>query len=174
MKKIGIYPGTFDPVHRGHLAFAAEAAKQCKLDEIVFLPETSPRGKLKVSPIEARVSALASEVAMLRAVKVIRLDHERFTVTRTLPELQRLYANAELTLLIGSDVARTLRYRWENLDVLLRSMSLVIGMRADDTIEEITAITTELQHNYDLAGSPVFVRTKHDGLSSTQLRKTDM
>jgi nicotinate-nucleotide adenylyltransferase len=169
-QRIGIYPGTFDPVHQGHLAFAAEAMRQCKLDEILFLPEASPRGKPEVSPIDVRIASLVKVVQTLQAAKVIRLDHSQFTTARTLPALMRLCGNAELTLLVGSDVARTLSYRWDDLDILLRSTSLAIGLRAGDTHEQMTAIILDLQDRYDLPISCKLIKTEYDTLSSTQLR----
>jgi cytidyltransferase-like protein len=50
MKHIGIYPGSFDPVHEGHFAFAKAALETGRLDTVIFLPEMKPRGKPQVTP----------------------------------------------------------------------------------------------------------------------------
>ena len=48
-KSVGIYSGTFDPVHTGHVAFALEAAQVANLQKVVFLPEETPREKTPTS-----------------------------------------------------------------------------------------------------------------------------
>ncbi|HVI69805.1 MAG TPA: adenylyltransferase/cytidyltransferase family protein, partial [Magnetospirillaceae bacterium] len=58
MKRVGVFSGTFDPVHRGHLAFALSAQKRAQLDTVVFLPEHSPRGKIAVGSFTHRLEML--------------------------------------------------------------------------------------------------------------------
>ena len=53
MARIGIYAGTFDPVHAGHVAFALQSLEAAKLDRVYFLPERRPRGKRQVKNIRA-------------------------------------------------------------------------------------------------------------------------
>ncbi|HEU5121705.1 MAG TPA: adenylyltransferase/cytidyltransferase family protein, partial [Candidatus Saccharimonadales bacterium] len=63
MRRIGIYSGTFDPVHYGHIAFAASAIRACNLDEVVFLPEPQPRYKAGVTDIAHRLALLTMATA---------------------------------------------------------------------------------------------------------------
>jgi nicotinate-nucleotide adenylyltransferase len=51
MKKIGIFAGTFDPIHEGHVAFAQAVLADLSLDKIYFLPERQPRRKTNVGKI---------------------------------------------------------------------------------------------------------------------------
>lgn len=169
MHKVGIYPGTFDPLHQGHIAFAHEAMKACGLSEIVFLPERLPRGKHNVSNLEERITLLRDGLPD-KDLRVAQLASDRFTVGDTLPELLDMFAGAELTLLIGSDVARTLTYRWDGLPDLLASVSLVIGIRGDDTPEEMAAIITALEKDYDMPIVCTIVQTEHAGLASSQIK----
>jgi len=103
-KYIGIYSGSFDPIHEGHISFAKEAMKVCRLDTIVFMPERFPRGKPNVSPISERVTEL--EIALAETSFVVLNAHaDQFTVDETLTELEVLYPDTVFTFLIGSDVA---------------------------------------------------------------------
>lgn len=167
-QKIGIYAGTFDPIHKGHIAFALAAAKACRLDTIVFIPEAKPRGKVNVTPVIARVGQIGAAIAAIPKLEVATLDAERFTYTNTKSELEALYPNAQFTLLVGSDVARTLP-QWQNLAELFRQFpEVVIGLRHDDTEEKIFRLLQPLQAQYDFV--LCFCETEYTNVSSSMLR----
>ncbi len=171
-RKIGIYPGTFDPLHEGHIAFATEAQEVCGLDEIVFLPEGSPREKSGVAAISERVAHISVATKHIERSSVVHLANERFTVQHTLPLLRQRFADCELTLFIGSDVVRTFLYRWENLDTLLREMPIAIGMRAGYTADEITKIIDNLEKDFGFAIRYTLIFAPHAEVSSSQIRDT--
>ena len=164
MHRIGIYSGTFDPVHDGHIAFAREASRICSLDKVIFLPEAVPRNKINVTDIATRFVQLQENLSKLPNLEVLDLEQSNFTIKQTLPELQRLFAGAELTLLIGSDVARSLD-RWPDIDRLLETVSLAVGMRGDDAQDELKDMMRKLSF-----GDVTYVFTDYPHLSSSQLR----
>src|SRR5688572_2239805 len=133
MTRIGVFSGTFDPVHRGHVAFALAALKQCALDKVVLLPERSLRGKLGVSDFKHILHMLRLAVRPHRKLSVLALDDRQFTVGHTLPQLQEKYEGAELVLLLGSDVVQTFGFRWPGIDTLLSSVELAITTRAGES-----------------------------------------
>lgn len=143
-RRIGIYTGTFDPVHVGHTSFAAAALDACGLDEVVLIPENTPRGKQSVTGIAHRQAMLERAVAPHDKLRSGALSSPRFTIAETLPELRRRFAGNQLTLLIGSDVAKTLLYRWEGLEQLLPEVRFAIGLRGDDTTAGITKIMKQV------------------------------
>jgi nicotinate-nucleotide adenylyltransferase len=143
VSKIGIFPGTFDPVHDGHIAFALAALQTCGLDKVVLLPERQPRQKNGVTALNERVAMLKLAAANYPQLQVVELPDDVFTVRGTLPELQRRFGD-RLTLLLGSDVARTFAHRWPDLDKLLDVMSLAIGLRRQDSQADIAALLAEL------------------------------
>lgn len=165
MARIGIYPGTFDPVHAGHIAFATAALLECQLDEVVFLPEKTPRGKQNVTATAHRVALLEKAIENTAGLRVAALASERFTVKQTLPELRALFGDAELTLLLGSDVALSLPY-WPDVDVLLQEMQIAVGMRAGDSRQEIIEILrfTKSPATYTV------IETEHPHFTSSQVR----
>lgn len=168
--RIGIFAGTFDPVHRGHIAFALAALKQAALDKIVLLPEHSPRGKLGVSDFAHRVNMLRLAVRPYRKLSVLVLSEARFSVEHTLPALQKRFANAQLVLLLGSDVVRTFGFRWPQLDKLLASVELAISLRAGES-------EADMQAFLDSLGKPVqatVVTGPHAHVSATEVRNGNM
>jgi nicotinate-nucleotide adenylyltransferase len=170
MRRVGIFSGTFDPVHQGHIAFCLEALQACQLDEIVLLPERIPRDKQKVTGLPHRAALLHHAVEPFPALGVATLDTDQFTVRQTLPELQTMYSGAALTLLIGSDVVRTFSYRWDGLASLFESASLAIGLRHDDTAGEITAIMQQMESTYHVPVRYTLVGSQYPTITSSQIR----
>jgi len=170
-RKIGIYPGTFDPLHDGHLAFATQALEACGLDEVVFLPETSPREKPNATFIQQRVAHMNAATKHINGTSVVHLNNERFTVKDTLPLLRQQFSDCELSLFVGSDVVRTFLYRWKDLDRLLREMPIVIGMRAGHTPDEMAAVIDSLEKDYGFAIRYTLIFAPYAELSSSQIRE---
>ena len=132
MARIGIFSGTFDPVHSGHIAFCTAALAAAGLDRILLVPEPCPRGKAHVGSLEHRRAMLELSVRGEPRLSVLELPGERFTVAETLPHLEERFCGDDLYLLLGSDVVRTFTHGWPDLEKLLARMRLVIGLRAGD------------------------------------------
>lgn len=164
-RRIGIYPGTFDPVHAGHIAFAEQAREVNVLDEIVLLPERSPRYKPDTTDITHRIALARAATRAHSYLRVESLRSEQFSVTQTLPELRALFGDAQLTLLLGSDVARTLG-SWDGISQLLEEVSLVIGMRTGDDADELADLITTLDARVNVS----FIRTAHEHVASSTIR----
>jgi nicotinate-nucleotide adenylyltransferase len=170
-RRIGIFSGTFDPVHQGHIAFCLEALRICKLDEIFLMPEQTPRGKQQVTPLPQRMALLQEVIARHPALHTLVLDTRQFTVRHTLPELQHRFKGDELTLLIGSDVAHTLLHRWDGLKTLLTQVSLAIGVRQGDTQTAMRDLMQQVGHDYDVPVRHTLIQSPLAGLSSSQIRQ---
>ena len=106
--RIGIFGGTFDPVHMGHLILAEQCRDQAKLDEVWFLPSYIPPHKAGagVTRFEQRCDMLDLAVAGHPAFRIDRIEKElpepSFTA-RTLAELHARHPGNEFFLLMGSD-----------------------------------------------------------------------
>jgi nicotinate-nucleotide adenylyltransferase len=106
--RIGIFGGTFDPVHYGHLLAAEQCREQCRLDEVWFVPAAVPPHKtgVEISPGKARAEMLELAVAGLPQFRVSRMELERegpsYTVD-TLAALRRDDPSRELFLILGAD-----------------------------------------------------------------------
>ena len=130
--RVGIYAGTFDPVHAGHITFALEAIERGELDEVIFLPERKPRHKSGVEHFGHRVAMLNRAIRPHRKLSVLELVDTNFTVQKTLPRLKTLLPEARFSFLIGADVLTTLPY-WPGAEKLLKH-DLIVGRRADEPI----------------------------------------
>jgi nicotinate-nucleotide adenylyltransferase len=141
MAKIGIYSGTFDPVHSGHISFALQALQVGQLDKVYFLPERRPRGKHNVEHFGHRVAMLKNATKPHPQFDVLEMIEPIFSIKRTLPALKLQFKGDQLVFLFGSDLIAGME-DWPNSDQLLRAGELIIGLRNDDerdTIKQVIA-----------------------------------
>lgn len=141
MQRIGIYAGTFDPVHTGHVAFALQATGYAKLDKLYFLPERKPRHKKGVEHFGHRVAMLQRAVKPHPKFHVLELDDISFSVQKTLPKLHRRFTGKQLVFLFGSDTAKQLA-SWPLAKQLLANCEFVIGIRSGDSHAELRKLIT--------------------------------
>ncbi|MBV8497544.1 MAG: nicotinate-nucleotide adenylyltransferase [Gammaproteobacteria bacterium] len=121
MQPIGIFGGTFDPVHCGHLRTAFELWQELKLAEVRFLPTGTPphRERLQASP-ELRLkmvqAAVAGQPGLVVDDREVRRSGLSYSVD-TLTELRREYPRRSLCLLLGMDAFLGLPtwHRWREL-----------------------------------------------------------
>jgi nicotinate-nucleotide adenylyltransferase len=137
--RIGIYAGTFDPVHGGHVAFALQALTAARLDEVYFLPERQPRGKQDVEHFGHRVGMLERALKPHPQLKVLEMVDTKFSVKRTLPQLQQRFKGGRLVFLFGSDIVPGLA-DWPHAEQLLKGNELVIGIRSRDKRRKLRGI----------------------------------
>lgn len=142
--KVGIYSGTFDPVHKGHVAFALKAAETAGLDKVYFLPEAVPRRKKGVTHYAHRMAMLRLATKPYERLEILDLPDKRFTVKQTLPRLEKLFGDDELHLLIGSDVVQYLPSGWPGVDRLLEKMRLIVGIRGDANQQGIVSTLQDI------------------------------
>jgi nicotinate-nucleotide adenylyltransferase len=106
--RIGVFGGTFDPVHLGHLILAEQCREQARLDQVWFIPAARPPHKQAVdlTPFAHRAEMLNLAVAGHSAFRVDELEQTRtgpsYTVD-TLEEVRRRHCDAELFLVLGAD-----------------------------------------------------------------------
>ncbi len=129
MKKIGIFSGTFDPIHNGHLAFAQQALTTCELDKLFFLVEPRPRRKQGVRALEHRIKMVQLALKHKPQFATIALEHARFDAESTLPVLQERFKSAQLFMLMGDDMLLTHFINWPHVESLISSVHFIIGTR---------------------------------------------
>ncbi len=144
--RVGVFGGTFDPVHQGHLILAEQCREQGNLDEVWFVPAPRPPQKepLSITRFDQRVEMLALALAGNPAFRINEVEKDRpglsYTVD-TLAELRRHHPTAELHLLIGGDTLADLP-NWREPKRLLQLAGLLVMARPGTpllTAEELRA-----------------------------------
>jgi len=138
LKRIGIFGGSFDPVHLAHVALARTALEQLHLDEVRWIP--AGRQWQKTRPL----TAAAHRAAM---VELAVADEPRFVVDRceldrsgasytydTVRELQAAEPGAQWTLIIGQDQYTGL-HTWLGWQKLLERVTLAVANRPGVSLE---------------------------------------
>jgi nicotinate-nucleotide adenylyltransferase len=131
--KVGVFGGTFDPIHLGHLIIAEQCREQAKLDQVRFVPSARPPHKLdqEISAFDRRSDMIQLAIAGHRAFRVDELEKGRpgpsFTAD-TLAELQQSDPDAELSLIIGSDCLPDLP-TWHDPVRIVKQASLLVTAR---------------------------------------------
>jgi nicotinate-nucleotide adenylyltransferase len=126
--RVGMYGGTFDPIHRGHLSVAEIVRRALDLDQVVFVPaQRSPLKFPPQAPPHDRVAMVRLAVAHLPWASVSTSEVDRpppsFTVD-TLRDLDRQTEHADLYLIVGADVFAELPL-WRDLAGILDLATIV-------------------------------------------------
>ena len=172
--KLGIYGGTFNPVHNGHLQIAEAAQNQFGLDRILFIPACIPPHK---GPDEGGLAAGGDRMAMIRLACKGRAGWEcdelelrrggaSYTVD-TLKDLRARHPTASLFLIVGSDNLLTFD-RWRDPDkAASMAVILVYERPAFGLPPDLAAFGRRLKLKLDarrIQGAPV-------DISSSEIRR---
>ncbi|MDQ5963564.1 MAG: nicotinate-nucleotide adenylyltransferase [Patescibacteria group bacterium] len=134
-KRVGVFAGSFDPVHAGHITFTLQAIEVSQLDRVYFMPEREPRGK-KTEYYGHRVAMLSRALRPYGRMFVLETVEKQFVVRRTLAHLRQQFPNARFVFLLGSDTAKGLT-AWPHVKRLLGEGELCIALRKKDTKQEM-------------------------------------
>ncbi|MBS0205826.1 MAG: nicotinate-nucleotide adenylyltransferase [Planctomycetes bacterium] len=174
--RIGVFGGTFDPIHLGHLVLAEQCREQCRLDEVWFVPAALPPHKLDavISSAKTRMEMIEFAISGHVQFKVcpIELDREgpSYTVT-TLEQLQAEDSTRELFLLVGADSIRDLP-TWRQPQRILELATVVAVNRGRDSLSD-AATREQLNQNFGLgaAGRLEFVEMPAIDISASDIRR---
>jgi nicotinate-nucleotide adenylyltransferase len=163
--RLGLFGGSFDPPHVGHLMVAQDATEALDLDRLLVIP--AARQPLKGADQTPAVHRLAMVRACFDGTPNIDVDPVEITrgglsyMVDTVEDVQRRWPAAHLHLLIGRDVVPTLP-RWKDIDRLLGMVRLVVLYR--DTGGAVPA-------QEEIGGQMVQVlATRRIDVSSTEIR----
>jgi nicotinate-nucleotide adenylyltransferase len=169
--RLGIFGGSFDPVHNGHLALARACQQQAALDEVWFVPTA-------IQPLKHHgpKAANADRVEMLRLAiddqsswRVCTLEIDRGGPSYTFDTLRQLreeLPEAQLFFMIGADAQRDIP-RWREPDVIFSLATPLIVHRAGEAEPNLQALssfcTTDTQ--------PQIIEMQPEDVSSTEIRR---
>ncbi len=173
MGRIGIYGGTFNPPHRGHMLAAREAIERLSLDRLLLIPDALPphKGAEEVLDGETRLQLLRLSAADIPKAEVCDMELRRGGVSYTadtVADLAKRYPEDELVLLMGTDMFRSFP-TWYHPEEICKKASLAVLYRSGKHWEEMRAQAEQLR--LDLGAKVTFVENDFIPLSSTELRR---
>jgi nicotinate-nucleotide adenylyltransferase len=138
LQRIGIFGGTFDPPHIGHLIIAEQARVQFKLDRVLFIPAYRPphkRGRASTAP-QHRLNMVRRAVRGSPWFRVSDIELKRKGVSYTIDTVravQRRYPGASIFLILGSDNLSEF-HTWQSYRELLALTRLVVYVRGQHRV----------------------------------------
>ena len=174
MERIGIYGGTFNPPHIGHIQAAQQALTSMKLDRILLIPDRiAPHKEIPSgSPTpQQRMDMLRLAVKNCPGLEVSDIELKRDGVSYTyltVEQLKAAYPDTELVLLMGTDMFLSF-HTWKHPEIILQNTSLGVFCRGEKGEKAaIEAKKTEME----AAGAKVeLVNNDIINISSTQMRR---
>jgi nicotinate-nucleotide adenylyltransferase len=164
--RIGVFGGTFDPPHVGHLLMATDAREALKLDRLIFVPAGAQPFKLDTPPVasgrdrlEMVRLAIADDANYVVDDAEINRKGLSFTV-ETLEHLAARYAGSELFFLLGQDSLAGF-LKWRNPERILELATLAVATRSGSPSAE----------GWRNAERLVRVSTRAVDVSSTEIRE---
>jgi nicotinate-nucleotide adenylyltransferase len=151
---LGLFGGTFDPPHVGHLVTAVNVRHELALDRVLLEVANRPwqkEGAREISPADDRFALVAAAVEGVPGLEASRLEIDRGGTSYTadtLAELEQRHPGAELFTIVGSDAAAGLR-TWERYDEVARRSRLVVVDRPGNRLplpDEVAWIRVVVPH----------------------------
>lgn len=175
MKRRGIFGGSFNPIHLGHLVAAQDALEGAALDQVVFVPAARPPHKpaAPLAPAGDRLAMIRLAIAGDDRFDVSDVELQRGGISFTIDTVQafrRQYPGVEWSLIIGADTLFDLR-NWREIGAILELVRIVVVARPGFAVDTITVESVGLPDPWPgrLAGSVI---TGHSiGISSSEIRR---
>lgn len=168
---MGVFGGTFDPPHVGHLLLASDAVERLPLDLLVFVPAAQ-------QPLKGRAGAAPED--RLAMTRLLAADDPRFVVdpvevergglsfmVDTLRDLRRRHAGATLFLLLGADAVVRVP-EWRAAEEVLAAARLVVVARAGEGPGSVPPGVAAMAAAG--AGAPLVLDARRVDISSTEIR----
>lgn len=163
MKRIGIYGGTFDPIHIGHLITARAVMELRNLSKIIFVPA-------RVSPLKQNINStspehrlmmtkLATQFSLNFSVSDFEINSMEVSYSiKTLKNFRKLYNNIDLIIGYDNYLVFEKWYKWEEI---LELANVVVLKRKTDEVKSNTILSDKF----------IFVDTPTIEITSTSIRK---
>ncbi len=165
MSRVGVFGGTFDPVHNGHLLVAQEAVARLNLDRMLFVAANRPYHKRApdLVDVEHRVAMLRLATRGNKRFEVSRVEADRKGPSYTVATLESLKSTlrGDLFFLMGQDSLEEFG-RWMRPERILELARLVVVPRGE---RDMPSLPPSLRRRV------VYVKPPRIGISSTEIRR---
>ena len=174
MERIGIYGGTFNPPHVGHMQAAKQAITALNLNHLLVIPDRiAPHKEIpQGSPTpKQRLEMLRLAAADCPQMEVLDIELNREGVSytyQTIQQLRPVYPDAELVLFMGTDMFLSF-HTWRHPEIILENASLGVFYRGEKGEE--AAIEAKKAEMEAMGATVYLVKNPVINISSTQMRR---
>ena len=167
MSKIGIFGGSFNPIHNGHIYVAEKVKKLLELDNIIFIPTgiAPHKDNSDFASREHRYNMVKLAVEGNFDISDIEVKTDKVCyAVDTMTEIKKMYANDDLYYIIGADSLVTFM-QWKEPLKLFKMLHLVVVDRAG---ADIDMVADEYRQKYD--AKITICHIEEYNVSSTEIR----
>ena len=173
MERIGVYGGTFNPIHNGHLHLMCEFIDRLELSKILVIPTYRPPHKMEIqlADTEDRLNMCRLAAGDDRRLEVSDIEIKRggkSYTAETLSELKELYPDSQLFLLMGEDMLETLKY-WRCPGQIFKNAVIAAAPRSAKGLERLEEMRRELEQ--DFCARIILESISFLDISSTEIRR---
>ncbi|MCX8085167.1 MAG: nicotinate-nucleotide adenylyltransferase [Calditerrivibrio sp.] len=185
MKKIALFGGTFNPVHKGHINLATEVQKIFNFDKFLFIPAKLPPHKNypiaspsdRIRMLQLATEDLDQNIFDISDIEVKR-DKKSYTYL-TLLDFNKIYKPNELFFVVGTDIFSTIE-TWQNWQELFKLSNFVVVNRPEHPIESmLLKIPPKLlkyvinieDFQFGMSEKIILTKIKEIPISSTDIRE---
>jgi len=174
MARIGVYGGTFNPIHKTHVEIAMAALKQFQLDKVIFLVAGTPPHKTTAEAI--------SDINRLQMVSLAIKDYPEFEIDDreiyragksysylTFTEYNKEYPNDEIFFIMGSDSLINFK-NWVKPDIISEYATVLVAPRFGDDAKTLDAAIYECKNMFE--GDFLLIDYTANELASSVIRKS--
>ncbi len=172
-KRVGLFGGTFDPIHYGHLMLAENAYDSLKLDEVLFVVSGKSYLKSNVSKAKDRLSMTSIAISdnhhfALSTVETDRGEDVDSYSYETILTLKEHNPDTEYFFMVGAD-SFVYMDKWKKPDVIFENTTVTVAFREGSSLEELHNKAKEYEEKFPGAVI-VFLPILNIGISSTDIR----
>ena len=171
MSRIGIFGGTFNPVHNGHINLLNKVCESISLDKIYVFPTFIPPHKIAVDLASGEdrlaMCRLAFEDNLIVQISDFELKQEGKSYTiNTLIHLKSIYPDDELFLIMGSDMLLTIE-EWKSYKEIFKLCTIVGATRNTEDSKRIISYSNVIKN---MGGKVIIIPVNPYVISSTDIR----
>jgi len=173
MKSIGIFGGTFNPIHSGHINLINKVCERFILDKIIIIPTKIPPHKV--------ANNLASESDRFEMCRLAFEDNSQVEISDyefsktgksytifTLRHFKKMYPKAKIFLIMGSDMILSF-HKWLNYDEILKLATIIAFPRGSNVVEKMLDYSGKIE---GMGGECLVVPITPFEISSTKIRES--
>lgn len=165
MRKIGIYGGSFNPIHNGHISVARYVLESLKLDKLLIVPVGKPSHKeFDLEKAEERLKMCELAFQNDERIEILDIEVKEKGISYTydtLLKIKKIYPNAQIYEIIGEDSSESFE-KWKNYKEILKESKLVVLKREgyEQKIYDRNILVVE-NPNYNYSSTQVRERLKN-------------
>ncbi len=175
MSKVGIYGGSFDPIHFGHIGLAKQALSELSLDKLYFVPAKYQPFKLNkgdVADDRHRINMINLAIDNIPGIMASDMELQKQEISYTVNTLRRLSEESgeedSFFFIQGTDSFLTIE-KWYMAEELLSKYSFAVGIRPGDNLEMLKETRERIEKRF---GTDIrLLHNERLPISSTEIKR---